>query len=233
MHCLLKAIAREKKKKKKKRETQLNVDPNTHLKAKVLQQVHDGLLRGHSGYLKTFHILKKDFYWSGMGKDLKQYIRECGVCQKLKNETCYPVGLLQPLSIPKRPWLDMSMDFVESLPKSQMKTVVGDRLTKYAHLIPFFHPYTTAKVANIYMQFVFKLQGMPLSIVNDRDFVFTSKFWSELMRLQGVVLAISSSYHPQFEGQTEVVNKSLEHYLRAFVADRPHSWVEWLPLAKF
>ena len=128
------------------------------------------------------------------------------------------------------------MDFVEGLPKSQMKTmvfVVVDRLTKYAYFIPLFHPYTTAKVVNIYMQFVFKLHGMPLSIVSDKDLIFTSKFWSELMRLQGVVLAISSSYHPQFEGQTEVVNKSLEHYLRAFVADRPHSWVEWLPLAEF
>ena len=53
------------------------------------------------------------------------------------------------------------------------------------------------------------------------------------MRLQGVQLAMSIAYHPQTDGQTKVVNKSLEHYLRAFVADRPQSWVEWLPLAKF
>ena len=95
------------------------------------------------------------------------------------------------------------MDFVEGLPKSQMKTmvfVVLDRLTKYAYFIPLFHPYTIAKVVNIYMQFVFKLHGMPLSIVSDRDLVFTSKFWSELMRLQKVVLAMSYSYHPQSEG---------------------------------
>ena len=108
-----------------------------------------------------------------------------------------------------------------------MKTVVFvvvDRLTKYAHFIPLSHPYTAAKVANLYMQFVFKLHGMPSSIVSDRDPIFTSKFWLELMRLQGVVLAISSSYHPQSEGQIEVVNKSLEHYLRAFAANRPHSW---------
>ena len=79
-----------------------------------------------------------------------------------------------------------------------MKTVVFvvvDRLTKYARFIPTSHPYTVAKVANLYMQFVFKLHGMPSSIVSDNDPIFTSKFWLELMRLQGVVLAMSSSYH--------------------------------------
>ena len=88
---------------------------NGDLKAKVLQQVYDGPLGGHSGYFKTFHRLK-GFYWSGMRKDFKQYIWECDVCQKLKNETCYLAGLLQPLSIPERPWLDVSIDFVEGLP---------------------------------------------------------------------------------------------------------------------
>ena len=164
----------------------------------MLQQVHDGPLGGHSSYLKTFHRLQKDFYYSGMGRDLKQYIKECDVCQKLKNETCYPVGLLQTLSIPERPWTDVNMDFVEGLPKSQMKTVlfvVVDRLTKYAHFIPLSHLYTAAKVTSLYMQYVFKLHGMPSSIVNDRDPFFTSKFWSELLRLQGVALAMSFAYH--------------------------------------
>ena len=74
---------------------------------------------------------------------------------------------------------------------------------------------------------------MPSIVVSDKDPVFTSNFWKELMRLQGVALAMSSSYHPKSDGQTEVVNKSLEHYLRAFAADKPNTWVEWLPLAKF
>ncbi|XP_075650076.1 uncharacterized protein LOC142620614 [Castanea sativa] len=81
--------------------------------------------------------------------------------------------------------------------------------------------------------YVFKLHEMLASIVSDRDPVFTSHFWQELMRLQGVQLAMSSAYHPQSDGQTEVVNKSLEHYLRAFATDRPHSWADWLPLAEF
>jgi len=78
------------------------------------------------------------------------------------------------------------MDFVEGLPKSHLKLVVFvvvNRLTKYVHFIPLSHPYTTAKVANLFMQFVFKLHGMPSTIVSDGDLVFASKFWSKLMKL--------------------------------------------------
>ena len=74
---------------------------------------------------------------------------------------------------------------------------------------------------------------MPASIVSDRDPTFTSQFWKELMQLQGIELAMSSAYHPQTDGQTEVVNKSLEQYLRAFAADKPTACVDWLPLAEY
>ena len=74
---------------------------------------------------------------------------------------------------------------------------------------------------------------MPSSIVSDRDPIFTSHFWNALMKLQGVKLAMSFAYHPQTDGQTEVVNKSLEHRLRTYAAVKPHSWVEWLPLAEY
>ena len=163
-------------------------------------------------------------------------MKECDICHKLKRETCFPVGLLQPLSILEKPWLDVSIDYVEGLPKSHLKSVVFvvvDRLTKYTHFMALSHPYTTVKVANLHLHFVFKLHGMPSTIVSDRDPAFTSLFWQELMKLQGVSLAMSSTYHPQSDGQTKEVNKSLEHYLRAFAADRPRTWVEWLHLAEF
>ena len=114
-----------------------------------------------------------------------------------------------------------------------MVFVVVDRFIKYTHFMALSHLYTTAKVANLYLHFVFKLHEMPSTIVSDRDPVFTSLFWKELMKLQGVSLAMSSAYHFQSDGQIEVVNKSLEHFLRAFAANRPSIWVEWLPLAEF
>uniref|UniRef100_A0A2N9EH24 Amine oxidase n=1 Tax=Fagus sylvatica TaxID=28930 RepID=A0A2N9EH24_FAGSY len=106
------------------------------MKIKVLALIHDSPLGGHSGYLKSLHRVKKDWFWHGMKKDIKAYIRGCDTCQRLKHETSKPAGLLQPLAIPSKPW-------------------------------------------------------------------------------------------------HSIMNKSLEHYLRAFAADKPSLWVEWLPLAEY
>ena len=128
------------------------------------------------------------------------------------------------------------MDFIEGLPTSNKQNVilvVVDRLTKYVQFIALAHPYTTATVASLFLCHVFKLHDMSSFIVSDIDTAFTSLFWEELFRQQGVDLAMSPSYHPQSDGQTEVVNKSLEQYLRAFASDKPSLWVEWLPLAKY
>ena len=162
-----------------------------------------------------------------MKSDLKQHIKECGVCQQMKHETCKPTGLLQPLPIPIRPWSVVSMDFVSGLLTSQRLDtvmVVMDRLTKYVHFIGLSHPYSTAKVAALFAQNVLKLHGMSASIVSNKDPMFTAKFWAKLFKLQGVQLAMSLAYHPQTDGQTKVVNKCLEQYLRYFFVDRPIEW---------
>lgn len=171
-----------------------------------------------------------------MKQDIIKYVAECDVCQRNKNETVAMPGLLQPLPIPTRLWSDISMDFIEGLPSSTHKTVimvVVDRLSKYAHFIPLTHPYTATTVAQAFLDNVFKLHGMPSSIVSDRDPIFTSKFWQELFRLQGTTLSMSTAYQPQSDGQTEVVNRCLENYLRCLTSDRPLLWTKWLSLAEW
>ena len=74
---------------------------------------------------------------------------------------------------------------------------------------------------------------MPTSIAFDRDPIFTSASWKELFRLQGTTLKMSTSYRPQTDGQTKIVKKSLENYLRCFAYDRPKQWINWLPWAEF
>ena len=198
--------------------------------------VHDSPLGGHSSFLKSFHRLKQDSFWVGMKSDLELHIRECGVCQQMKHETCKPAGLLQPLPIPYKPWTTVSMDFVNDLPLSQrldIVMVIVDRLTKYVYFIGLSHPYFVAKVAALFAQNVFKLHGMPTSIISNRDPVFTANFWAELFKFQEVKLAMSSAYHPQTDGQTEMVNKCIEQYLRSFCTDRPTEWSNWLYLAEY
>ena len=127
------------------------------------------------------------------------------------------------------------MDFIEGLPKSHgfsVILVVVDRLTKFAHFLPVKHPYTAATIAQLFMDNVVTLHGLPSTIVTDRDTVFLSHFWKELFKLYKVNLQLSTAYHPQTDGQTERVNQCLEMYLRCSVQDSPKAWTQWLLLAE-
>ena len=171
-----------------------------------------------------------------MKKDILTFVAECDVCQCHKGEIVNTPGTLQPLPIPASIWTEVSMDFITGLPKSGNKSVimvVVDRLSKYAHFCALPHPFTPTLVAQYFMDQIFKLHGMPTSIVSNRDPIFTSNFWQELFRLQGTQLKLSTSYHPQTDGQTEAVNKCLETYLRCFTSEKQHLWVQWLPLAEW
>ena len=134
------------------------------LRHQVLYFVHATPLAGHAGYDKTINKDRKNLYWPGMKTDVKRFIIECDVCQRVKTENISPTSLLQPLPIPNRPLLSTFMDFIESLPLSQghgVIWVVVDRLTKFGHFLPLKHPYTTNKLAQLFMSQLFKLYGMP------------------------------------------------------------------------
>jgi hypothetical protein len=209
---------------------------NSQLKQKVLLELHTSPVGGHSGFLKTYHRVKKDFFWDGLKTDVQRFVAECLVCQQNKVETIKTPGLLQPLSIPSQRWEEVSMDFITGLPKSEGKSVIMvivDRLTKYAHFCALSHPFKASTVATAFMETVQKLHGSPKIIVSDRDPIFTGHFWTELFSCLGTQLAHSSSYHPQSDGQTEIVNKCLEGYLRCFVSDKQAQRFKWLPLAEW
>ena len=202
----------------------------------VMAHFHSSPIGGHTGSQKTHSRLKKEFYWQGMRKHVRQFIKECESCQRNKTDNLKPAGLLQPLQIPSQVWVDISMDFIDGLPLSKgynVILVVVDRFSKYCHFLPMVHPYTAATVAKTFMDNVFKLHGMPNSIVSDRDAVFTSRFWQEMFQLSDTKLHMSSAYHPQSDGQTEIVNKWIEGYLRCFASDRPKDWVNWLAMAEW
>ena len=118
---------------------------NSALQTKIIAACHSSALGGHSGTAATYYRLKKHFAWKGMKQDVEAFVKQCTICQQSKHSNTHPMGLLQPLPILEGVWRDLSMDFIEGLPKSEgfsVTLVVVDRLTKYAHFIPIKHPYT-------------------------------------------------------------------------------------------
>ncbi|KAK8918293.1 hypothetical protein KSP39_PZI021908 [Platanthera zijinensis] len=219
-----------------KRKGRLVVGKDPKLKETLLKLYHDGAVGGHSGINATYRRLKNIFYWKRMKPEVYAYIQQCGVCQQCKVDTQKPMGLLQPLPIPSRVWQDISLDFIEGLPKSKGMTtilVVVDRLSKQAHFSSLSHPYTAQGVAQLFLDSIVRLHGLPASIVSDRDTSFLSQFWQEIFTILGVQLKFSTAYHPQTDGQTEVVNRCLEGYLRCMCFERPRTWATWLPLAEW
>ncbi|CAJ2641126.1 unnamed protein product [Trifolium pratense] len=171
-----------------------------------------------------------------MRKKIKEYVQACEVCQRNKYQTLVPGGLIQPLPVPQQIWSDISMDFIGGLPKARGKDsilVVVDRLTKYAHFLPLAHPYSAKDVAELFIKEIVRLHGFPSSIVSDRDKVFLSNFWAELFKKAGTKLKYSSAYHPQSDGQTEVVNRCVETYLRCLTGRKPKQWPNWLSWAEY
>ena len=139
----------------------------------------------------------------GPQREVMQHVRECNICQQNKIEHTHPTGLLQPLPISEQKWESISMDLIAGLCLVQGRDclyVVVDRLTKFARFFAISSDYLAVQVAELFFREVFRLHGLPKTIVSDRDSKFTSAFWQELFKLVGTELATSMSYHPQSDG---------------------------------
>ncbi|GAB2284266.1 hypothetical protein Dimus_039655 [Dionaea muscipula] len=206
-----------------------------NLRQQLLQEHHCSPHSGHSGIEVTWRKLRESFFWPGLMSDINQFIKTCEVCQQVKPLNSTP-GLLQPLPIPLQAWDSVSLDFIEGLPRSHSYDsilVVMNRLTKYTHFIPLSHPLSAPKVAQLFHDQMARLHGYPSTLISDRDKVFTSLFWGEIFRLSDTRLCMSTSYHPQTDGQTERVNRCLEDYLRCICLQGSKQWALWISAAEW
>ena len=180
---------------------------DSKLRREVMDECHKSKLSVHPGVSKMYHDLKRTFWWRSMKRDISIYVARCPTCQQVKSDQQKLAGLLQLLGVPGWKWEEISMDFIDGLPRSRKGNdsirVIVDRLTKSAHFIPVRSNRTARSLAQLYLKEIVRLHGVPKSIVSDRDPLFTSKFWEAFQEELGTKLNLSSAYHPQTDGQTE------------------------------
>lgn len=202
----------------------------------VLKELHDSALGAHQGVNRTQAAARARFYWKGMNEDIARYVLTCPKCQANKASTAKQGGLLQPLPVAKKPWWSISMDFVLGLPTTgrghDAILVIVDRFSKMVHFVATTSTCTAVDVAKMFQDNVIRLHGVPHDIVSDRDSKFTGHFWGALTQALQTELKLSTSFHPQTDGQTERLNRVLEEALRS-ACGTGADWDDHLSLIEF
>ena len=164
--------------------SRLVIPKDQELKRKILDEAHLSKFSMHPGSTKMYHDLKLLYWWTRMKREIAQYVSECDTCQRIKASHLKSAGALQPLSVPSWKWDDISMDFIVGLPNTSRHHdsiwVIVDRLTKVAHFLPVHTTDKAQKYAELYIDRIVCLHGLPRTIVSDRGAQFVARFWEQL-----------------------------------------------------
>ena len=202
------------------------------LQTKITSEVHDSISESaHAGYYKTYNRIASTYYWPRMSRSIKTFVNTCDVCQKSKPRRHAPVGLLRPIPIPTRPFEVVSMDFIPELPESNgfdSILVIVDKLTKYGIFIPCSTRITEEDTAKLFFKHIIAQYGLPQQVITDRDSRWRNDFWGEICQLMGTRRSLTTAYHPQADGQTEILNQTIEIALRAYIGPSRNDWEQHL-----
>ena len=205
------------------------------LKLHVLAFIHNSRAGGHLGIDKTTDMFARHFYFPGMEKFIKEYVRGCYTCQRDKPVNRRRYGPLRPLPIPTVPWRSISMDALTKLPPSgplghNAVWVFVCRLTKMAVFLLYTEKdFTAERLAELFYHDIWKNYGLPHDIVSDRGSLNTSKYWRAFLKMLSIQPLFSTAFHPQTDGQTERIIQNLTTYLRHFVSAYQDDWFNLLP----
>ena len=207
----------------------------------IISRYHDDFLASHFRIKKTRELLARKYYRQTLRNNVEAYVNGCDVCFASKTARHKLYGDLQSLPVPTHRWKDLSMDFVTGLPIStnwkgdnyDSILFIVDRLTKIVHYEPVKITINALGLAEVIINIVVRQHGLPNSIVTDKGSLFHSKFWSSLCYFFGIKRRLSTTFHPQTDGQTKRQNSTIKAYVGAFVNFEQNDWVRLLPMAKF
>jgi hypothetical protein len=152
------------------------------LRIKVLQEHHETPITGHLGRDKTLESVQRSYFWPGLDRDVRAFVRLCDPCQRSKARNQCSPGLLQPIPLPTNRWEQVTMDLTTCLPRTKADhtgvAVFVDRLSKHVHLAPVQDDIDAPGLARVFFDTVFRHHGLPRVIISDRDPRFTGNFWA-------------------------------------------------------
>lgn len=209
------------------------------LREQILKLLHQNPLYGHRGAAALYTLLNRSYWWPKCHKDCIKYAKGCEDCQRNNPSTQKPYGFLQPLPAPQAAFRHLTLDFVGPLPTCNVRGFeyrfilqVVDRLTKRVWVIAMERP-TARETAEAFLNNVIRFAGLPDSLISDQGKAFIDATWRDICGRLKIVHKLSTSYHPETDGQTERANKTLEVYLKHYVNYFQDDWVHHLALAEF
>jgi len=215
---------------------QCSIPTYSPLRLYLIQTYHKVPVAGYPGRSKTLELRSRNYHWPKMRQDVERFVRNCHTCRRSKTSRYAHYRVLRPLVIPQHPWQDISMEFVTGLLRSKDYNpfwVVVDRPTKQRHLVLCSTTVDACDLADLFLQYVFRLHGLLRTITSYQGHQFASAFWHCLCTRLGIELRLSTVFHPQTDGQTERMNAVMEQYLRSYVNYLQDDWADWLPIIEF
>ena len=212
------------------------VPKDKKLRVEIIWLHHNTPIVGHEGQWKTVELVTRNYWWPGVTKEVKRYVERCDQCQRMKNREEMPVGKLRPNQVPEGPWQYILVDFIMKLPVSKdhdLILVICDRFSKMSHFVVMIEKMTVEGLTKLFRDNVWKLHGLPESVISDRGPQFAAGMTKELNKMLGIKTKLSMAYHPETDGQTERTNQELEQYLRMYINYRQNNWAKWLATAEF
>jgi len=198
------------------KEGKVYVPKDEKLRVEVIWLHHDVLAAGHGGRWKIVELVTRNYWWPGITRDVGKYVEGCDLCQRIKNRTEELAGKLKLSEVPQKIWTHLTVDFIIKLPVVAGKDailVVYDRLSKMTHFVATTERTSAEGLVRLFQNNVWKLHGLPESVVSDRGPQFMAELTKELNRMLGIRTKLSTVFHPQTNGQTERMNQELEQYL--------------------
>jgi hypothetical protein len=205
----------------------------------LMQEMHDRFASNHSEINRTIKLFKRNHRWSEMIRDVKQYIRNCHTCKKIKTARNKYHELLNSLSMSNRSWTNIILDFVTELLDNRDYNailMIVDKLSKMHHYISCTtdeNEITIEKTVKLLIQHVWKLHELFTTMISDKDSSFVFVIWDTICRMLKIKAKLFIAFHSETNEQSEIFNQEMKRYLRVYVNHQQNDWANWLSMIEY